>query len=1306
MAVLRHRAPVQIAPAPTIAPSHLSFLARTARSLTMRIRRPFGTHPSLLGGFLLIISVILFYSRLVTSFPSPWVWGNFTSPLTLHVNLIGLSEIYWNPFQYNGLVSVSPVSSALSFGMSNGAIYILSAGFGYPGGVTAYELGSVMFLGGAFFFLTGQLTMPPDSTRRAVIRTLSTAFVLFNPFMISMLSAGNFAMFVGEGFLFLAIALACLSITTERLRPWTFLLSVALLSFTAAFYQLFLLGSLLYISMLAYRVATIRAGHGLRAGILDLSKILLRFALLFGAFSLPFLLAAYSGSFDLSTQTTQVAPSFANFVAFSDSVPNVLFLHGYFGNLGWQIVLAWGGEAVYALWALLLTSLLVVALIFGFIYRRAGAMLLSCIAVGAALLGAGPQSVIAPLPEFLFVHFPGYASINASYYWEWFLLSPIYSILLIDMLSQTKLPSAFPPRAVRSLRLLQRSRRRLKPWSSRVPVIAAVLLALILALPIASQGYYNHPNGVYNALDGLPSSYSGLPALLESLTQKSGTGAAYFPLDEQLSRTNGTTGIVNPLTYYPTVRSAYLPFYGSPETSYSSFFWWLYNLFYQNQTSNLPQLMSLADIKYFVSLYDMNSGSWPGWAYGVNASSLLGQQQQLVPAVSAKDYEIFSSTLNVAPAYGVSNLTLVDGNYNTLDQMAAIGLNLSQMAVTFQSDLPALNLSWALNRTAEVILSSPQSWLDIALSTLSSDCVNPASFTGAADQQAGWTSSTVSPYDFPYYYETMEPFAFTSSSTTLNISLPGGRTPGVANTFVLVHYSGSTGGSLRISGGRGGPSQVLNTRGGYDGITNSFLWVELPGNFSATKYFSLSSLAGFNAVGPVCQVTPQVLQGRIKLIQDSLVSRGIPIIFLMNAHQLALSPDALRTGSWAPNLNNYATPEGESLVLDASLGFEPSVNFTLPFSNGTLEAQAMASNGGDIRVTEGNASTTFGWGNGNFNPAAYSWLQVPLPNGGGSQVQLQTTLGTTQLGELVYSNAAARRVVKSEPAAPGVISTVYVSGGLQVNDLNVSVANTSNSTRISGQFYYSNATKNHGQIVSIYFSNAFPYSSTLQLVYDMSSAATGFMNGIVFAGDSNGSTFATSPAFYLSYTRPFPDQYYLRIYPTVFANVTSLVTFSILARVSPESALPGTVLAPQTTPLFAAISSSFLGYSIQSRGQTLILSTYSYFPSLVPTAGDWFPAAGGINTLWLAKGTVPSQVTFVSKQFVPTLIGLSVSGLTILGYATYEIAIRRKHTYRGRPPSVTCGSGVRFGSGEKADTRSCPPPAESAADSTRSIMQS
>ncbi len=1112
----------------------------------VHVRRVLVTHPSLVGLFILVLSLLLFYGRIIEAFPSPWSWGNFAAPLTLQSVVVGWREAFWNPFQYNGLPSVSPVSSALNFAIGNGPIYVISLVVGYPGGIAIFELLSVLLMSTAFFVFTGQIVPGPDNTSRALIRTISVGFLVFNPLMISIQSSGDFIYFIAQSITFTSIIVLFISITSNRFRPLVFVASVALLSLTAAAYQILLLGTLLYLTFLVYRVVTIRPGLGLRYYLKFLSTLGLRFALLFGAFLSPFLLAAYSGPFNTSAQTTQVAPPFANYVSFSSPFLDTLFLHGDFGNLGWRIVQNFVGPWLFLLWTVLLVSSMCVALSFSFIARKFGPIVLATVAIGAALFGAGPRGPIAPLANFLFFHLPGYASLNASYFWEWFVITPLYSVLLLDFLRtlNVKTPELVEL-TVRSGRL-QWIRHRFTGVMRYATAIAPILVVLVLVLPVASQGYYNRPNGIYNGLDGLPASYSQLPGQLENLTTRSGTGAAYFPLDVSLTKTNGTTDIINPLTSYPLERNAYLPFYGTPYTSYSSYFWWLYHTFYDNRTSHLPQLMSIADIKYFVSLYNMNFGSWPGWAYGVNASKLLVQQKDISQILSSRNYGIFSSNLDVAPAYGVHNFTIVDGNYNTLNQMASIGINISQMAVLFQTDLSGSNLSWILSRTSAVVLSSPQSWLDLALSTLGYDCVNPASFVAPINdnQAVSWTSSMLSPYQYPYSYETMDEFAFTSAKAAVSVPIGSRASSNISSTWALVLYSTNHGGVLKVADPNTQATMTIDTRGSYDNLTNSFVWVQLPSNLSLSSELTLESQGGFNAVGPICRIGTTHLQSQIDLIQTSLARRGIPLIFLTNGYKLSLSPSALQSGSKQVQANNYETPGGRSLVLAANSGDEPIASLALPFSGGVLNAQATGTVGGVIQIQTGSATSNISWDSRSNDSIANSWIGSSTPIGGNdSLITLRGVSGETKIGEIVYTNSVTRNTLVSSLATARKGSSIHVRDGDPVDLLGIP--------------------------------------------------------GTVFLGPH----------------------------------------FSALQQMS---------------PLVGSVTSTESGYTITTSGYNTIFATYSYFPTMIANCGSTHPLYGGLGTLWYTNGVTPSQVTFVSRQYGQTILGLAVTGGGVLGYILFE----------------------------------------------------
>lgn len=1202
--------------------------------------------------------VCVFYIRILMAYPSIWGWGNFTPPPSAYASSIQFHAIFWNPFQYNGAPTLSPVTTALGLTFTEGPLSLLSAVFGFAGAVDLFIVGSTLFLAGSFYLLSGRFVSISSRSLGLSVRLVSTAFFLFNPLMISILSAGDFSDFIAQGFGLLSIWLLDISIQNREVRPWVFLASVATLTLTVIAYQVVLLESILYIGYLVCKCVFSGPGETASLRLGRLAKILIRFCLVYSAFLAPFLLGAYSGAYSLSG-TSAIAPSLGNFRAFSWPVPSVLFLMSY-NNVAWTSTQSSLGVLGYLALNLGLGLLISLLLLGGWLIRNRRLEVLSVACFSAALLGSGPNGPLDELTVYLFVHFPGYASLNASYYWGWLVLSPLYALALLELLQVTLVS---PDRVVRDTVALVPFSSRLRfslPELTRKRIFTAevILVALLLLVPLGCQGYYGE-GGIQNQV---PSSLGGLGSVnseLESLVSGTGQGAAVFPWDNQLVNLSTNSVVANPYTSYPTYKSPWLPVYDSPPLAYNSFFYWAYQNLYGNTTSDLPQLLSLADIKFYAALYGLGSDSF-GFATGKESNDsgqLLAEQTDLKLLDERSTYAIYTSTLNVAPAYAVNNFTLVDGNYNTLNQMASVGVNLSKSAILFPSDLLGVNLTWVLGKVSQVVLSSPQSWLDLALATLGSDCTNPANYVGT---DSSWTSSIESPNGYPYYFQTGYPFAYTSTSGNLSVPLPAGGATQPNQYYVLVRFDTANGGSLAIR--TPGGLRDLNTKGTYDNLTNSFIWTEInPGGQQDSESVDLDSMSGFNAVGPICAVNPSLVSQRIQLIEHSLEGEGARLIFLANAATLGISPKALASGSFYGSSGTSATPGGEYLYLSSSAGYTPAVNVSLPFSGGILDLQAMANNGGLFRSNGSSLPATFGWGNGLFSSAAYSWIQVPA--GGASQtgeLSLTNTAGAITLGEILYATPPVH--VSPSLIAPnlGNLSSVYIPSDLTVSDFEMNETIRNGSAIISGSYSYTNATGTAGP--SINFEGLFPYNDTIFVDFNTSTSIIATMNGVAFGGSSGQTPYAISPPFYAKYSPGTNPHYAINLNPTVESSAPVNVNFTVTIRGASPLVLPGTSFVDNTLPLFDSVTPTFTGYDVAVGNSSIVLITNAFFSTLSPGSGSAEPALGGLNTLWIRGSSAASSVSFVSNQVSYTAIGLTVTLVVTCAYGIWVVipAIKRR----------------------------------------------
>ena len=219
------------------------------------------------------------------------------------------------------------------------------------------------------------------------------------------------------------------------------------------------------------------------------------------------------------------------------------------------------------------------------------------------------------------------------------------------------------------------------------------MLVLLVSVPsLIGQGYYGNGNsGIHPA--NFPTAYSELPAKLSSLVGNSETGVAYFPPDDVYYYENSTNMVVNPLLIDTNVTSPGLPYYLAPSVSSNYFAYWAYTEFYLNKTKDIAQLMNLLGVKYFVTLNGARSVQFPLFNTA-NATDLMKYQSDVKPLYSSPSYSIFESTLNSYRANTVPSFTLMSGNYVTLSQSVADGVDLPSLTPAFLGDLNSSNFNF------------------------------------------------------------------------------------------------------------------------------------------------------------------------------------------------------------------------------------------------------------------------------------------------------------------------------------------------------------------------------------------------------------------------------------------------------------------------------------------------------------------------------------------------------------------------------------------------------------------------------------
>ena len=831
-------------------------------------------------------------------------WGNFVVPLKQ--NLFGnFQTTTWDPYAYSGIPQEIPWLTVL--GDYTYILFFIFGGYWSMNfAVKLYILLSTFAAAYSFYFLTGRFV------RSQISRTIATIFFLLSPALLQQIGLGNFGTFFIYAIYFISVSMLSISYSAEGHKRHYFLfLSVFLLSLTVLDLQLFYLGVPLYFLFMFYFLIIEKRRFTFEGFLAYLRNFLLGLVLIV-LFSMPLILTSLFGAFNLMPSSS-VANPLNNFIVYSTSISDLLLMNPFHNILPSTMLIGpLASTSVLLIWDVSTFLLVLIILASGFVMRDRRILFWILVIFLATLLGSGYLSPVSYLTVFLYEHMPGYQILNASYFWGWIIITPLYAIILailferiILYLRDSKIHS------IKKSSVKWRMKRILRLGAKGFLLTISVLIILLIVFPLMGQGFYGNGNsGIHQ--DGVPSSYGKLTIDLKNLVGNSNAGVAYFTPDNYVYFGSSTNGVSQPLLTYATVRSPGIPSYGAPPVVSNNFFYWLYTEFYLNETHDVAQLFSIMGIKYFVTLNGVISASSLYIANSENATRLMQYQKYVKLICSNPDYSLFESTLNVDMANSVQGFMLMSGNYNSLSEAAALGINISKIVPVFTEDIHSSDFNFFLDNTTSMVLSSSSSLLTLAIDkyTNSSDTIDPLSFTDNYyySPYQGWMSSTgLETSNNNYILFDPYPFAITATNKSMSSNFITG-TDGNYTMFAQVLLS-QPNSMMRFT--IDGRSVTI------DSNKVGFQWVKIPFNSASTdNNLSITSLNGLNGIQRIVILKSGLVGNETGKIYEFIHSRSIPVLYLYNNR-------SSQTSDEEPTLNSMVVRMGYNLSGDT--GYVPFV---------------------------------------------------------------------------------------------------------------------------------------------------------------------------------------------------------------------------------------------------------------------------------------------------------------------------------------------------------------------------------------------
>jgi len=1259
----------------------------------------------LLPPIIVLATLILLWARTLFSPPDYIGYTNFITPSSPSL----ITQFYWtwSPYQYGGFPTLSPLSLALQYIFDFGPLKALGVLFGSSAAVRLYILATPLFLGLSFYLLVGEFT------RDRRLKIIGVLFLLLNPFQFELYANGDFYLFVPQAFLFLSLALLCRSFNGVKRRPLILLVSLALLTFCAIQFQVYLLGIVFFLTVGVLVILIPKRQPWLQSA----RSILIHVAstLLVIPLSLVFLLPLIAGP-SAPVRDSVYAVTVQTFVFYSSGTTPVLFLHAYPPNSGWTLA-GFAGPVIEFVWTGMMFAVLLFILGSYFIARDRRLLLLSAALLAFALIGAGPSGFLGTFADYLYLHSAFFQVVNASYYWDWLLIAPLYGLGLVVALAQLEgvtvervrqrvgallLPLAdvlsppphvpdsggitpSPPDAIRPVggrrsrfRVFRARTGSTKSFTIRVPTVQTLVIAFVLvtlAIPAAAQGYVQPANELRGIT--LPYNFAAIAADIKDLAGTNETGVAFFNPDANLYTSNISNMFPNTDFYFPTFRVAGLPFYQSPPLLSNFYFLWVYHLFYTNATKYVAELMGLAGIQYFVVLYGSNSASYypwfMSWADGKNASTLLTYQVGVKEVLDSSTFAIYDNTYYSGPAKPISNFTILAGGYDLLNSAAYTGVNISNLAVMFPEDLPQGSCGSIVNQTGLVVSSSQNALYGIALRCLS---VTPLDLMAGAnplnDPSDGWTSN-FRLLGLPVLSAEPGQFPVTSGPYSLSVS---GTDDCTGSCDLWLHVlSSPQSGDLTLSVGSN--RVALQTNPELDGLANSFVWVKVPlADYSRDEPVTMTSLDGTNAVDYAYIVENMSVEREMTALQSQLASRDSKLLSVAGAYEIGLDSAELSDSLHyqrgdaltAPGNQSGAVPSSQMLILSAGSSATPvtaHINLSTFGTAGSvlLRLQGLGRFVATLTVSNETANLILDSGNYASYNESWGWVRLNVPASPELSLNITLDQGVMYIALVAFASNGTLPALSGQEVPVGNITYVGVSPGVTAGSPIVS--ESPQLTEISGSLNVTSPANLSagGVLVNAIFQNE---TEALPVTFSCtaSSGIELFIDGEGCVGNTSSVPISVSPNLRYNVTSGYWSKWAVDV-SAAPGTILPLGSYNYSLRFNTSSAgsvfcpTPDDDLGAQTIELTNLVN----GYVLSNVPTThYLLVRLSFFSSLIPSQAGVSTASlsGGLNTLIVLSSNDSGSLQFVVASSNAASLGLLVGLLTAGIYVAAAVVLKRR----------------------------------------------
>jgi hypothetical protein len=1166
---------------------------------------------------------LLFYWKLLFNIHGFLVFGNFSQTL----NLAEINQFFpfYNPFSNFGSIVSFPLGTTEYYAIGIFTTFFPSMILGLFLGIKAYIFITSIIFGLSFFYFTSIFT------HNYLSRLVSTLFFLFNPFTIQLYASGDFSEFIFQSFVLIGAAFLYKAIIKKDFINPYYLVSAFFMVLSFVMLEAFLANVIMYFIVLIYTTLFVLKREGFRAKILNLLKSIFAFSLPAIFLGLIVILPILFGPISYLPSSVSSLPLGA-FIGGALGLFKVITLDAYPPFLSWISVFNSFGPVFYSVWYWLEIMLITLLLLSYLFLRDKRLLFFSLIIIALSLFASETKGPISSLTVYLYEHLPGYQALNYPYLWVWFLIMPVYAIVLsvifTDLSSVYSNSSRSIHKSLQQVNTKTNTGKRIF-LSQNIRKILKYsffgIIIFVLVSPIVTQGYYG-VNGIRKV--NMPSWFNDLNGDLVSLTGENHSGVIFNTINPYFQfGDNSSNGLGNLLQYIPSYGTVGLSSYIPNYNTVTNFYYWFYYTLYNNQTKYSAQILASVGVQYFVDIYNANSEGYlyfVPWSYNVNASGILLHQPGWDRIVHTQNFSIFKNEYYNRNAYYTNGLSLILGNYNTLNEMAYLGIALANVTPVFPTDLiDSQNSSEILNHTDVVVISGYNSIYDLMLSLTHSPLIYPVNYVDGeqSDGSLAWTNSERSD-NYPFY-ATLSPYAETTGNNNLNIPLKV-KEGGVYSIYAKIAFDNSSvkGGTLNILA-NAKLAISLNTSRGYENETNGFLWVKFNAALiKGENTLTLQSRSGFNAVSEISVLNQTELKEATASTESFLSKERNNIIQVFQPQQIIPSNN---TGYYYGSGLGYKFPNGNYLYLSGLHGTNSfSISSLIPF-NGTLLVSALSDAYYILNVTYRNTSTTIGVSPGVYissSNASSGSILLPVMELKRASVSITTGVSFIGLIALLPSNY---RFLEPSIKRINVGNITYrgIYGG--ITKFNISEAKYYNYTTISGSFTYRNVSDYFP--VTIGFSGDYPYNRSVIFLSNVSGPATLDINGMTIESTDFYGCPLISPSLNDQY-QGRPSNIELSFVPERFhSNVSYKVSFYV--RVLGYSNYPHRLVrySPAIMP-GANISYTISGYEINavSRGVLILRVPFSSgFESNVKLSS----AENGLMTLIVYEGQATVSVNHV-----------------------------------------------------------------------------